>query len=90
MNKLRPNFVKDLFILRLTNRPVREKNKMNMIVPELNQASYGKNNLRTFGPKLWNSLPYHIKSSENLESLKRTIKYWNGERRLDKVCSCIQ
>ena len=30
--------------------------------------------LRVFGPKLWNSLPYHIKSSENLESFRRTIK----------------
>ena len=48
---------------------------MNMIIPEFNQGSYGKKSLRTFGPKLWNGLPYHIKSSENLESFKRTIKY---------------
>ena len=57
-----------------------------MIIPEFNQVSYGKKSLRTFGPKLWNSLPYHIKSSENLESFKRTIKHWNGEHCLCKVC----
>ena len=47
---------------------------MSMIIPEFNQVSYGKKSLRTFGPKLWNSLPGHIKSSENLKSFKRTIK----------------
>ena len=88
INKLNPDFVRDLFKLRFTNRPVREKYKMNMIIPEFNQVSYGKKSLRTFGPKLWNSLPYHIKSSENLESFKRTIKHWNGERCFCKVCNC--
>ena len=34
----------------------------------------GKKILRVFGPKLWNSPPYHIKSFENLESFRRTIK----------------
>ena len=51
-----------------------------MIIPESNQISYGKKSLRIYGPKLWNSVPYHIKSSENLEYFKRTIKYWNGQR----------
>ena len=88
INKLNPDFMRDLFKLRFTNRPVREKYKMNMIIPEFNQVSYGKKSLRTFGPKLWNSLPYHIKSSENLESFKRTIKHCNGERCLFKVCNC--
>ena len=45
-----------------------------MIIPELNQVFYRKKSLRTFDPKLWNSLPYLIKSSENLKSFKRTIK----------------
>ena len=48
-----------------------------MIIPEFNQVSYGKKSLRTLGPKFWNSLSYHIKSSEILDPLKRTIKHWN-------------
>ena len=59
-----------------------------MIIPEFNQVSYGKKSLRTFIPKLWKGLPYHTKSSENLEFFKRTIKHWNGERCLCKVCNC--
>ena len=42
----------DLFKLRLANRPVGEKYKMNMIISRFNQVSYGKKNLRTFGHKL--------------------------------------
>ena len=61
-----------------------------MIIPEYNQVSYGKKSLRTFGPKLWNNMPYHIKSCENLESFKRTIKHWNGERCVYNVCNCRQ
>ena len=87
INKLNPNFMRDLFKLQFTNMPVREKYKMNMIVLEFNQVSSGKKNLRTFGPKLWNSIPYHVKSSENLESFKRTMKHWNGESCLCKVCN---
>ena len=49
INKQNPDFMRDLFKLRFTNRPVREKYKMNMIIPEFNQVSYGKKSLRTFG-----------------------------------------
>ena len=87
INKVNPNFMRDLFKLRLTSGPALEKYKMNMIIPEFNQISYGKKSLKTFYPKLWNSLPYLIKSFENLESFKKTIKHWNGERRLCKVCN---
>ena len=52
MNKLNLNFMSDLFKLRLANRTVREKYKMNMIISRFNQVSYGKKNLRTFGHKL--------------------------------------
>ena len=54
--------------------------RMNMIIPVFNQVSYWKKSLKIFSPKLSNSLPYHIKSSENLESFKRPIKLWNEER----------
>ena len=52
INKLNHNFMRDLFKLRFTNRPIREKYKMNTVIPESNQVSYGKKSLRTLGPKL--------------------------------------
>ena len=39
INKLKPNFIRDLFKLRITNRSVREKYRMNMIIPEFIQVS---------------------------------------------------
>ena len=54
----------DLFNLRSTNTFVREKYKMNMIIPEFNQDSYEKKSLRIVGPI----------SYENLEFFKKTIK----------------
>ena len=80
VNKLNPNFMKYLFKLRLTNNPVREKYRMNLIITGFNQVSYGKKSLIIFSPKIWNSLSYHIKPSENLESFKRKNKQWNWER----------
>ena len=50
--------VKRLRVLALTHTEPRPRKKI----------------LRVFGPKLWNSLPYHIKSSENLEYFRRTVK----------------
>ena len=85
INKLNLNFERDLCKLRFTNRPVTEKYKMSMIIPEFNQVSFGKKRLKIFGHKLWISLPYHIKSSENAESLKSIIKRWNGEHCLCNI-----
>ena len=88
INKLNPNFMRDYFKLRFTTRPVREKYKINMIIPKFNQVSCGKKSLRTLGTKLWNNLPHHVESSENLESFNRNIKHWDGERCLCRVCNC--
>ena len=43
-----------------------------------NQVNFGRKVLTFFGPKTWNSLPYHITPEENLASFKTMIKYWNG------------
>ena len=50
---------------------------MNMITPEFDKVSYGTKILQIFGTKLWNSLSYQIKSSENLETI---VIRWLGVR----------
>ena len=39
INKLDPTFMRNLFKSRFTNRSAQEKYKINMIIPEFNQAS---------------------------------------------------
>ena len=80
---INPSFIKDIFKLRMTNRPTREKYKLNLEIPKSNQVRFGTKSLRYLGPKVWNSLRYHRKSSKNLTILKTLIKNWNGT-----VCSC--
>ena len=87
INNLNPEFMRDLFSLRETSRLVREKQLLNLNIPVHNQVTFGSKSLRVFGPKVWNSLPYHIKSSEILKSFKLIIKHWNGIRCNCKVCN---
>ena len=62
INNLKLRFMKQNFELRETNRSVREKYRLNLNIPDYNQVTFGKKSWRIFGIKIWNSLPYLIKS----------------------------
>ena len=78
--------MKEILSLMQTNRPVQEKYKLNLDIPSYNQVTFGRKVITLFGPKTSNSLPYHIKSAENLESIKTMIRFWNGETCSFKIC----
>ena len=78
LNDINPSFMKELFQLRITNRPVPENYLFNMFVPKTNQVKYGTKSLRNLAPKIWNSLPLQIKTAENLDIFKDLIKSWDG------------
>ena len=86
LNNLNPSFMIEIFSLRQTDRPVRKKFELNLVIPSYNQVTFGRKALTFFGPKPWNSLPSHIKSAENLASFKTMIKFWNGETYSCKIC----
>ena len=86
MNNINPMYMNEIFKLRKTSREVRSNYKLNLDVPTINQFSFGDNSFRYYGPKIWNSLPFHIKSSDNLEAFKKIIKTWNGASCKCKVC----
>ena len=52
----------DIFKFRNTDRLTREKYKLNLEVSKLNQATFGTRSLSSYGQKIWNVLPYHIKT----------------------------
>ena len=39
----------------------------------VNQVNYGTKSLRSFGNKIWNFIPHHVKSAQNLETFKKII-----------------
>ena len=73
----------EVFRLRVINRMVRSQNRLNFEMPKVNQVSFGDNSIKSFGPKIWNSLLPHIKSSKNLDTFKRVIRNWDGI-----ICNC--
>ena len=86
LNDLNPSFMWKIFVTRKTKRAVRERYRTYLEIPRVNHASFGTKSLRFYGPKIWNSLPYHIKSAENLLAFKNLIKSWNGSFCSCKVC----
>ena len=67
----------EIFELRKTNKAVRNQYKLNLEVSIINQVAFGAKTIRYLGPKIWDSLPFHIKSSESLTTFKRIIKNWD-------------
>ena len=66
INNINPTYMNEIFKLRKTSRAVRSNYKLNLDVPTISQVSFGGKSLRYCGPKIWNSLSFHIKSSDNL------------------------
>ena len=52
LNSSNPCFMEELFKLRETNRNARNKSKLNLNIPVVNQVNYGTKSLRSFGPKI--------------------------------------
>ena len=48
--------MKEIFSLGQTDRPVREKYKLNLEFLSYNQVTFGQKTLTFSGPKTWNSL----------------------------------
>ena len=73
----------NIFKLKINDRGVRDKYKLNLDIPKWNQKTFGYKILMVLGPKFWNNLPYSFKSSENLNSFKFLLKNWDGN-----LCKC--
>ena len=86
VNNLNREFMKNLFKVRKTNRTQREQYKLNLEITKSNQVSFGTNSLRIQGPRVWNTLPFQIKSKENLQVFKYVIKFWDRSKTSCKIC----
>ena len=74
INSLNSDFMKNIFEMKTNNRIAREKYKSNLNIPRTNQVTFGTNSLKSYGPKIWNALPFSIKTAENLKAFKTLIK----------------
>ena len=70
INQLNPEFMNIIFNVKENKTLVREQYKLNLEAPEMNQVTCGAKGLKVYGPKVWNSLPFHKsirKLNEKLE-----------------------
>ena len=83
LNDLCPRFMNNIFKLKIKGREVCDKYKLNSDISKWNQKTFGYKILMVLGPKIWNNLSYHVKSSENLGTFKNLLKNWDGNS-----CEC--
>ena len=86
INNLNPIYMKDIFQLAITDRPVRQHNTHNLKKVSMRTTTFGTKSLTSLGPTIWNKLPAHLKSAENLVGFRKMIKNWNGEKCSCKLC----
>ena len=66
-----PRHMQELFERSSSSYSTRRPNDLK--VPGVNQATYGSRSSRLEGARLWNHLPNHIKSAENLNIFKNLV-----------------
>ena len=64
--------------MKKNNRVARDRYKLNLNIPRTMQVMSGTNSLKSYGPKIWNALPFNIKTADNLNAFKTLIKKWNA------------
>ena len=62
LNDLNPSFMNNIFKLKINGREDRDKYKLNSDISKWNQKAFGYKSFKVLGPKIWNNLPYHVKS----------------------------
>ena len=70
--------MKKVFETKKNKRIIRDRYKLNLNIPRTNQVTFATNSLKSYGPKIWNDLPFNIKTAETLKIFKTLIKKWNG------------
>ena len=73
LNDLNPSFMNNIFKLKVSGREVPDKYKLNLDITKWNQRTFGYKSLKFLGPKIWNNLPYYVKSSDNWY-FKKSVK----------------
>ena len=81
LNDLNGPYMKELFIRNESTYNLRSYN--DLLVPRVNQTTFGLRSIRYKGSVMWNHRLNNIKNAGNIEMFKKLIKNWNGPQ-----CKC--
>ena len=71
---LAPSYLRDLMTVQDIKYDMRDSEKC--VMPQYNTVQYGKNSVKYYGVKLWNTLPIAIKTSPSLNTFKSGVTEW--------------
>ena len=74
LNGLAPSYLTTLITCYHPTRKLRSSSRSTLQVPCVKTSTYGDRAFSSAAPKLWNSLPDHIKSKQTLSSFKSSLK----------------
>jgi len=74
LNGLAPIYIQELLNKYKPRRNLRSASHNLLTVPSTNTVYYGDSAFSVAAPKLWNSLPEHIKTSDTVETFKKALK----------------
>ena len=69
-----PSYLASKIKLRSPTRPLRNHDNLLLEIPRSNSARMGDRAFSTCAPKLWNSLPFHIRNSPSVSIFKKSLK----------------
>jgi len=74
LNGLAPSYIRELLEEYTPGRQLRSVNKCLLKIPSTSLKTYGDRAFSSSAPKLWNSIPLHIRNSTNLNEFKTKLK----------------
>ena len=74
LNNLAPDYISDLVNTYKPRRRLRSDNLNTLEVMKSRTETYGDRRFDVTGPKLWNSLPLHLRQTTELNTFKRGLK----------------
>jgi hypothetical protein len=74
LNGLAPEYISELLQLHIPSRNLRSSSQYLLVEPRSHLSTYGDRAFSKVAPKLWNSLPIHIRCARSVEEFKKNLK----------------
>ena len=74
LHGLAPKYMCDLIVKQQSVRPLRSASLHRLQVLKTNTKTFGPRAFTSAAPTVWNNLPEHVKSADNIDNFKKLLK----------------
>ena len=79
----KPDYLNEMFSLSNSHYDLRDQSRMEQ--PKFNTKTFGYRSFKYLGAKLWNLLPSHLKSIDDLHVFKSNLHKWCLTEKAHKI-----